>query len=68
MDEESLEFEEVQNTDAIFPVEDKAYASSFKSNRHRARDFIAHIGGSALMNLSNDPSLCAAYHAALVFD
>lgn len=47
VEEESLEYDEVQYTDEIFPVEDKAYSSAFKGNRHRARDFVTQLTTSA---------------------
>ena len=47
VEEESLEYDEVQYTDEIFPVEDKAYQSAFKANRHRAHDFVTQLTTSA---------------------
>ena len=47
VDEDSLDYEEVQYTSVVRPVEDPSYDSSFKDNRQRARAFIAHMTTSA---------------------
>ena len=43
VDEDSLEFDDMQSTTDVYPLEDPAYTASFTENRHCARAFIAHL-------------------------